>query len=517
MVDENLSLSDETFGIGYIDDEEVNDIEDEGYIEDEEINDIEDEGYIEDEIIDFGNTEEIINTQVLNNTDDTTTDDNEYEEDDIEDEIIDFGNTDSEIVSENVIEYNDKDLIAPDGTIKVQDTDNNSNSFKLVYIDINNIAVTNRIRKNINVDSLVKSIKSTGLLTPIVVVPLKTDGIYALIDGYRRLIACARTGITQIPCVINTKISTPDIPILEALYNHSSVYHIKELISYIEYLEKEKGIFSASMIEYLLQLDAGDYTKLKDILNDDDDDIVSALLNEQITIAQAFKKLEQRRKKESKEQKELRNAEKVYEDTQESGANSLEGSGEEGSEEMVLSDDEIADLTINVNDLSDVDDNKEDLDNMIEESKQMDGFEPNKQDYKNREILDPSLRKAVLARDDNTCQCCGLHGPEYVDVFDIHHIVEVYLGGNDALENLITECTVCHKLIHKYARGELYMRPTAEMTPEEVIKFKKIIKLGNVIREGMKKRNMKVDDLKKVDKADTIGRTKPGTPSQQAT
>ena len=478
---------------------------------------LDNEEYVDDtEYIDDSIEETIDDSSYIDDRIEETIDDSSYIDDSIE-ETIDFGDSSSEIITDNVIEYTGDSVISSDGTIVVQDKDRDNNSFKLVYIDINNIAVTNRIRKSINVDSLVKSIRSTGLLTPIVVVPLKTDGMYALIDGYRRLIACARTGITMIPCVINTKINTPDIPILEALYNHSSSYHIKELIEYIDYLEKEKGILSASMIEYLLQLDAGDYTKLKDVLNDDDEDIVSALLNEQITIGQAFKKLEQRRKKESKEQKELKNAAKVYEDTAESGAESLAGSGEEGSDELALSDEEIASLAISPSDLSDVDDNKEDLDNMIEESKQMDGFEPNKQDYKNREILDPSLRKAVLARDDNTCQCCGLHGPEYVDVFDIHHIVEVYLGGNDALENLITECTVCHKLIHKYARGELYMRPTAEMTPEEVIKFKKIIKLGNVIREGMRKRNMKVEDLKKVDKADTIGRTKPGTPSQQAT
>ena len=416
-----------------------------------------------------------------------------------------------------ITDSSSNDFISSTGDIVVQYKDISSSNFKLQYIDISNIVVTNRIRKDLNVSSLEKSVRSTGLLTPLVVVPLRTEGMFALIDGYRRLIACARAGIKLVPCVINTKISTPDIPIIEAMYNHSNKYSIKEAVDYIGYLEKEKGILNASMIEYLLQLENGDYTKLKDILNDNDEDIISSLMNGQITIAQAFKKLEQRRKKESKEQKDLKTVSKVYEETDEVSLTALESTGETGSKEFELDQEDIDSLNVNISEILDTDDSKDELDTMIEESTKMQGFEPRTQDYKHRQILDPSLRKAVLARDNNTCQSCGLHGPEYVDVFDIHHIVEVYLGGSDNIDNLITECTVCHKLIHKYARGELYMRPVDEMEPEEVIKFKKIIKLGNIIREGMKKKNMKVEDLKKVDKADTIGRTKPNTPSQQAT
>ncbi len=432
--------------------------------------------------------------------------------------LLDLENKEDTEDKETVItDSSSNNFISSTGDIVVQYKDISSSNFKLQYIDISNIVVTNRIRKSLNVESLEKSVRSTGLLTPLVVVPLRTEGLFALIDGYRRLIACARAGIKLVPCIINTKISTPDIPIIEAMYNHSNKYSVKEVIDYISYLEKEKGILSATMIEYLLQLENGDYTKLKDILNDNDEDIVSSLINGQITIAQAFKKLEQRRKKESKEQKDLKTASKVYGETGKDSLTALESTGEKGSKEFELDQEDIDSLNVSISEILDTDDDKDELDTMIEESSKMQGFEPRVQDYKHRQILDPSLRKAVLARDNNTCQSCGLHGPEYVDVFDIHHIVEVYLGGSDSIDNLITECTVCHKLIHKYARGELYMRPVDEMEPEEVIKFKKIIKLGNVIREGMKKKNMRVEDLKKVDKADTIGRTKPNTPSQQAT
>ena len=137
-------------------------------------------------------------------------------------------------------------------------------------------------------------------------------------SGFRRLLACAKVGIKRVPCIINNKVSVPEIPVLEAMYQQSKPYSIKEIVDYIDYLENEKGIMSPSMIEHLLQLESGDYTKLKDILNDNDDDIVSRLMNGQLTIGMVFKKLEQRRKNESKESQDIKRAEKVYEDEEES-------------------------------------------------------------------------------------------------------------------------------------------------------------------------------------------------------
>lgn len=455
-----------------------------------------------------------IDTNDIENLDDIESMDNIETMDDIESGDIEELEGSDNIEEESRIIHSD-DFINEDGELVVQDATDNQDRFKLVYIDIQSIAVVQRIRTARNVESLLESIKSTGLLQPITVAPTASEGIYVLIDGYRRIMACAKAGIRNIPCVVNTKISIKDIPILEALYNHSKSYTMQEIVKYIDYLEKEKGIFSASMIEYLLQLDSGDYTKLKDILEDNDDDIVSALFNGQMTIAQAFKKLEQRRKKESKEEQELQKAEKVYENGGEAGAENLMGAGEEADDSVALSEEEIASLALSPEELNDTED--ESLDNIVDEGKEIEGFEPNQQDYKHREILDPALRKAALARDNNTCQCCGLSGQEYLDVLDEHHIIEVYLGGSDTLENLITACTVCHRLVHSWARGDLYIRPESELSEEEATKFKKIVKLGNVIRKGMAAKKMKKEDLKKADNAEKIGRTKPGTPKQQAT
>jgi hypothetical protein len=100
---------------------------------------------------------------------------------------------------------------------------------------------------------------------------------------------------------------------------------------------------------------------------------------------------------------------------------------------------------------------------------------------------------------------------EYIDCNDVHHIQEVYLGGTDAIENLILVCVKCHRLIHLYGRGELHMRPFEEMDDREKEKFKRIVRLGTVIRKGLALKGMKKEELKKHDKLNTIGRTKPGT------
>ena len=423
----------------------------------------------------------------------------------------------------------DSGFISDTGDIVVMGNDENEDNFQLVYVDIENIAIVRRIRKNHNVGDLVRSIKSTGLLQPVMVAPTATEGLYVLLDGYRRLLACARAGKRRIPCNVNNKVSTPEIPVLEAMYNHRRQYNIKEIVDYIEYLEKQKGIMSGTMIEYLLQLNSGDYTKLKDILNDDDEEIVSKLFDGTYTIEQAFKKLEQRRRKESADEKELRKAEAVYGDEEESGADSIAGSGEEVEDGPGLTDEEISELAISPDSL---DDGLEDasLDDMIEEGKEIDGFETKKQDVDNRERIDPALRKAVFARDNFTCQCCKRGGGSYVDVMEAHHIIPVFLNdgysaevAGDNLDNLITVCILCHRMVHLYSTGELQVpkeksaEEIDEMTEEdrviyedEQMKFKRIVKLGTIIRRGIERKGIKLEQYKKANPSRNVGRQLPG-------
>ena len=60
-----------------------------------------------------------------------------------------------------------------------------------------------QIRDDEEMDQLVWSVLTQGILTPIVVRPLDT-GQYEVISGHRRVHACQKAGITQIPALIYT-------------------------------------------------------------------------------------------------------------------------------------------------------------------------------------------------------------------------------------------------------------------------------------------------------------------------
>lgn len=477
--------------------------------------------------------------EIENNNDFYESDDNEKElKNDLEDiadlygskvNPLDEGLLDEDYDINTINNEGINSFINKDGDIYIMDSEDNGDSFELKYIAIENIAVVRRIRKNRNVEDLVTSIRSTGLVNPLIVAPTVTEGIYVLISGFRRLLACAKAGIIQVPCVINKKVNTIEIPILESLYNHCKPYNMQETLDYIEYLEKEKGIMSPPMIEYLLQLNNGDYTKLKDILNDNDDDIISRLMSGEYDISKAFKKLEKRRKDETKEEQTVRNAETIYSDSEGHGVKGLENTGETGYAEDALTDEEIKELALNANEWED---GLEDasLEAMIHEDKQLDGFKDKKQDVDNREETDPIIRRQVFVRDGYKCQCCDKEGPSYIDVLECHHMIPVFVNkgmtaekAGDVLNNLITLCIMCHRMVHLYSFGDLAIpetkneRQIAELTSEERVryfdeqmKFKKIVKLGGSIRKLMVKQGVNVKEVKKKNSPKKVGKMMPG-------
>ena len=424
--------------------------------------------------------------------------------------------------TDSVAEVKTNDFIDSTGNIVVMSKGDINNTFTIEVLNYKNIAVSHRIRSGRNVEDLVKSIQSTGLLRPLMVAPLITEGQYVLLDGYRRLLACVRCGITNVPVVVNHRIKTTEIPVLEAMYNLNKPYNIKDMIDYIEYLEKEKGLRDPIVIEYLLALDSGDYSKLKDVLIDNDPDIVDKLLLGQLSIQQAFKALEKRRSKESRDEKDLRKATSVYANADENGISDIEESGEVGESGEALSEDQLKSIAIDVNSLdSDLDDKS--LDEMVEDSNNIKGFEAHKQKVGEREYIDPVIKKSVLARDNFTCKCCLNGGESYVDILDYHHIVPVFLGGADTPDNGITLCVACHRLVHLWGTGDLYLPKEktsvelSEMTEEdksryklELARFKRIVKIGDSIRNGIAKMGMNRQQYKKEHSNAGIGRRKPG-------
>ncbi len=87
-----------------------------------------------------------------------------------------------------------------------------------------------------------------------------------------------------------------------------------------------------------------------------------------------------------------------------------------------------------------------------------------------------TLRKKAFKRDNFTCRKCGVEDKE-CRILEAHHIIPVYSGGPDDLDNLITLCSDCHRYApDKKEEFEEYMKEECEGTMTTLIKsWKKVI------------------------------------------
>jgi len=387
--------------------------------------------------------------------------------------------------------------------------------FEIRYIDPEDISVTKRIRKSGDPAGLIRSIREVGLLEPITVAPVG-EGSYVLVHGLRRLNACKAVGMKKIPSIIGKSIKTSDVPVMASVYNQTQPYTNKEISDYVDYLLTERGIHDYNNIEYLLQLDTGDVAKLQDLKADNDPEIMSKFFSDELGIGPAFKKLEARRKKETKAEKLHQQAEKAYnsgEGLSEAGERKgIDESGETDTKRKAFNAEELDD---NINEKS--------LDEMVSESDATKGFKPNKQKVGERERVDPTIKKATMARDNYTCVCCKRGGESYVDSLDFHHRIPVaFKEGEDSVANGVTLCVLCHRLVHLFGNGQLVL-PKSK-TDEELAalsvedraiydddqrKFKRVVMLGQVIRDEYAKKKIDRKKARELFPTDSVGRHKP--------
>lgn len=60
--------------------------------------------------------------------------------------------------------------------------------------------------------------------------------------------------------------------------------------------------------------------------------------------------------------------------------------------------------------------------------------------------IPPSVRQAVLDRDNSQCQICGTGGDNRLQ---LHHLTYRSHGGRHIPENLVTVCHRCHEAVHR--------------------------------------------------------------------
>lgn len=68
------------------------------------------------------------------------------------------------------------------------------------------------------------------------------------------------------------------------------------------------------------------------------------------------------------------------------------------------------------------------------------------QDARRRRVIPPRLKRQVLQRDSNQCQAEGCPNTQHLQ---IHHRLPVAQGGDTKLQNLVTLCARCHRVLHE--------------------------------------------------------------------
>ena len=411
----------------------------------------------------------------------------EYEVDEREDETLDDEYDDAFDGAEKL--QHELLSIKSEVTLKEQD------------IEIDDILTSDfkKVSRGKTITGLSNLIADWGIVTPIHVLKLEDDDTYLLLDGLRRIYAALRKGESKVRAII-WEFSDIDegkdiAPIVSLMVNRSQPYANKEQWNIMQLLLERST--SPGLIEFLLQLPAGDAMRLQDIMTADVDgfqEFRDKFLADELNIDAAYKKLQKCRKDEDKLEKEDRT---IITDSEDGGKDTAQG-----DERRLLEQDEVLDL-LDMSSDGDVDDmDVEDLDMTSEVNK------AKVQDKDDRHPVDPLIKQETFRRDNFTCQCCGLNGEANIAVLIFHHIVGVACGGPDSVDNGLTLCQNCHMLLHLYVFGKVHIHWN-ELDEAQTKKFKRICKYGNVQIKAWKKVGVSKEEAYKKD-ADSRRHLYPG-------
>ncbi len=368
--------------------------------------------------------------------------------------------------------------------------------------------ITTEYKKVSRADSIIGLngiVSEWGVVNPIHVLALEDDDMYMLLEGLRRVFALARNGVKEVTAIVwdfeDKEEGKEKANLLSAMINRSQKYTAKEQWEQMKILEEVNQV-TPGLIEYLLQMDAGDSMKLKDVMLADSDfiEIKQKLLEGELTIDGAYKKLCSERKKQNKLAKEDN---VVIEGGSGVGADGIIDEDSVSSDPK-LSVDEVKDLL----ELRDVEIGEDETFDSLNKTDEIRGNVV--QDTKDRKPIDQAVKQNTLIRDDFKCRCCGLDGKEgWLGIMVYHHLIPVYCGGPDTVDNGLTLCSNCHITLHNYLFGKVQVK-LEELTEEQQTVFKNIFKYGNIALEAQKRAGL---SRKEADKLDAGGRKHmmPGT------
>lgn len=346
---------------------------------------------------------------------------------------------------------------------------------------------------------LTQSVKDMGILTPIHVMKVAEEDAtedykYVLIDGLRRMFGAIKNGMTEICATVwdfEDKEKGMELLLpLSLMLNRQQKRQWSEVWDLYRILELQSAI-TPGTLEFLLQLEAGDAMRLKDVMLCDYSEVKEALLSGEKNLDACYKMLQKMRKDEDQLGKDDATG---FGDTVD-GAEEVAGDVTEGSEQLTDQDVlELLEMADNLDDDSEV--SSDDFSDMSTPDSDF----VDQQKVGERHPLDPALRQAVLARDDFTCRCCGMKmiGAR-LGLIAVHHVIPVHCSGKDELKNLVTLCSNCHILLHICERnGGTILMPESEfneLLPSEKSSMKRALKLARIAIAADKRKGLSKEQI----------------------
>lgn len=319
---------------------------------------------------------------------------------------------------------------------------------------------------------------------------------YVLIDGLRRIFSAKKTGLDRVNAMVwnfKDKDKGAEALLLISLVLNKHQKKSWQELWYVYQLLEESSSLTPGEIEYLLSLEAGDATKLKEVMTRADEfpEPKDDLLSKKKNLQQAYNALN----KAMKEQDSL-----IKEDASGvSGMEQADGIVDSVGEDTKLTDEQVKEI-LDMGD-GDLELKDDDFDAMLNPA-------PEVQEVGNRHPLDPALKAESLAHDGYKCVCCGngafLPMRYKMAVLQSHHKISVANGGPDSVENLATLCQSCHTLVHTLLwcglKFGMSKEEFEELPTDEREKLKNILRLARIDYEAAKRLGKDMSRIKKDNK-----------------